>query len=386
MKKIWILFAIVVLSATDRFIVLNSLAETISEINLETGSVSQNIAITGVAPNAIYISENGENLFVLNSTSSSLQIFDTETVAQQNTFDLGTGNNPWAMAIVGNIGFVTNFQTSTASKIDLNSGEILATFDVPGTPEGILFHDEKLYIACPDFDFDYWTYGQGKVRVFSATSLEQIDEYNVHTNPQSLLIDSNENLHVICTGDYWGEFGVVDVINLQTGGNVASLNLGGSPGNFAINENGIIAVGAGGWDTEDYVFSYDANSLEILRDATNPIIVGPGAGNVSAVGLDFFISCFSDDRIYQISQTGEIVNSFLVGDGPVASVVIEEGILLGDVNFDGSINVLDVIQTVQFVLNEENPTADEFTAADVNGDQILNVLDVIGIVVIILDS
>jgi len=190
---------------------------------------------------------------------------------------------------------------------------------------------------------------------------------------------------VLCTGDYWSEFGVVDVINLQTG-EIASLNLGGSPGNFAINENGIVAVGAGGWDTEGYVFSYDANSLEILRDANNPILVGPGAGNVSALDSDFFISCFSDDRIYKINQDGEILDSFLVGDGPVASVVIEEPILLCDVNFDGNINVLDVIQTVQFVLNEETPTADEFAAADINSDQDLNVLDVIGIVVIILDS
>ena len=384
MKKILIVITIQIIFAGSRLLVLNSLAETISEINLETGNISQNIAITGVAPNAIYLSENGENLFVLNSTSSSLQIFDAETVAQQSTFDLGSGNNPWAMAMQENIGFVTNFQTSTASKIILNSGEILTTFDVPGTPEGIIFHDEKLYIACPDFDFDYWTYGQGKVRVFSASTLAQIEEFDVHTNPQSLLID-NGNLHVLCTGDYWSEFGVVDVINLQTG-EIASLNLGGSPGNFAINENGIVAVGAGGWDTEGYVFSYDANSLEILRDANNPILVGPGAGNVSALDSDFFISCFSDDRIYKINQDGEILDSFLVGDGPVASVVIEEPILLCDVNFDGNINVLDVIQTVQFVLNEETPTADEFAAADINSDQDLNVLDVIGIVVIILDS
>ena len=384
MKKILIVITIQIIFAGSRLLVLNSLAETISEINLETGNISQNIAITGVAPNAIYLSENGENLFVLNSSSSSLQIFDAETVAQQSTFDLGSGNNPWAMAMQENIGFVTNFQTSTASKIILNSGEILTTFDVPGTPEGIIFHDEKLYIACPDFDFDYWTYGQGKVRVFSASTLAQIEEFDVHTNPQSLLID-NGNLHVLCTGDYWSEFGVVDVINLQTG-EIASLNLGGSPGNFAINENGIVAVGAGGWDTEGYVFSYDANSLEILRDANNPILVGPGAGNVSALDSDFFISCFSDDRIYKINQDGEILDSFLVGDGPVASVVIEELILLCDVNFDGNINVLDVIQTVQFVLNEETPTADEFAAADINSDQDLNVLDVIGIVVIILDS
>jgi len=59
--------------------------------------------------------------------------------------------------------------------------------------------------------------------------------------------------------------------------------------------------------------------------------------------------------------------------------------ILGDVNFDGSVDILDVIITVNFVLGiEPPPTENELLAADVNEDGNLNVLDVILIVILIL--
>ena len=56
---------------------------------------------------------------------------------------------------------------------------------------------------------------------------------------------------------------------------------------------------------------------------------------------------------------------------------------LGDINFDGEINILDVVLLVSFILGD--PTDElEYTAADINGDSIVNILDIIQIVNIIL--
>jgi len=57
---------------------------------------------------------------------------------------------------------------------------------------------------------------------------------------------------------------------------------------------------------------------------------------------------------------------------------------LGDVNFDGVVNVQDVILAVNFALNIEEPTAEQFTAADINEDGVINVFDVIQIVNVVL--
>ena len=58
----------------------------------------------------------------------------------------------------------------------------------------------------------------------------------------------------------------------------------------------------------------------------------------------------------------------------------------GDVNFDGAVNVLDVVMTVNFVLGLAEPTEAQFTAADMNNDGIVNVLDVIQTVNLILSQ
>ena len=61
---------------------------------------------------------------------------------------------------------------------------------------------------------------------------------------------------------------------------------------------------------------------------------------------------------------------------PEEDFVVE---LYGDVNFDGSLDVTDVILLVNFVLGT-TPTEEEALTADMNQDGIVNILDVIQVV------
>tara|TARA_B100000575_G_C23063904_1_gene612545 strand:- start:856 stop:1329 length:474 start_codon:yes stop_codon:yes gene_type:complete len=58
----------------------------------------------------------------------------------------------------------------------------------------------------------------------------------------------------------------------------------------------------------------------------------------------------------------------------------------GDVNADESINVLDIVSIVNFIMGTSTPSDDESCAADYNGDNTVNVLDIVSIVNIILGS
>ena len=58
--------------------------------------------------------------------------------------------------------------------------------------------------------------------------------------------------------------------------------------------------------------------------------------------------------------------------------------LLGDLNSDGAVNILDAVILVNFVLGFQTPTDIEFSASDLNSDGILNVLDIVQLVNIIL--
>jgi hypothetical protein len=60
--------------------------------------------------------------------------------------------------------------------------------------------------------------------------------------------------------------------------------------------------------------------------------------------------------------------------------------MLGDVNGDGEINVLDIVAMVNFALGTDYPSDEEFWASDINNDGYVNVLDIVSIVNLILEN
>jgi hypothetical protein len=58
-------------------------------------------------------------------------------------------------------------------------------------------------------------------------------------------------------------------------------------------------------------------------------------------------------------------------------------VLLGDLNFDGVLNVIDVVSLVNGILGL-GFTGDQAIAADINQDGTINVIDIVSLVNIIL--
>ena len=60
--------------------------------------------------------------------------------------------------------------------------------------------------------------------------------------------------------------------------------------------------------------------------------------------------------------------------------------LLGDVNYDTAVNVLDVVMVVSYVVGVTNLNTNQINSADMNQDQAVNVLDVVALVNIIVNQ
>ena len=68
----------------------------------------------------------------------------------------------------------------------------------------------------------------------------------------------------------------------------------------------------------------------------------------------------------------------------VIEQLINQDITIGDINFDTSIDILDVVLIVNMILGVLDPSEAESIAADLNFDGVINILDVVQIVNIIL--
>ena len=58
----------------------------------------------------------------------------------------------------------------------------------------------------------------------------------------------------------------------------------------------------------------------------------------------------------------------------------EQEILLGDVNFDGELNVIDVVFIINFILDVEEFTVNQIESSDMNNDGSIDILDVVEII------
>ena len=100
--------------------------------------------------------------------------------------------------------------------------------------------------------------------------------------------------------------------------------------------------------TSEVVFRFIASDLAYDAD------VGSGGSLVEAALDDFMLEAIAFDSLF------------------------------GDVNLDNSVDVLDVVITVNIILGDTEPSNDQFNAADINNDGTVTVLDIVLLVDIVL--
>ena len=138
------------------------------------------------------------------------------------------------------------------------------------------------------------------------------------------------------------------------------------------------------------------NNFVAENSLSFPILFDPGSSGGVQGGNTYDLYYMPNDgspypRDFVINQEGII--SYANNEIDTAwmlSVIYDllsnnEDMLLGDVNSDGLINVLDVVNIINFILFINIPVGDQFILSDINQDDVINVLDVVLIVNIILN-
>jgi subtilisin family serine protease len=135
------------------------------------------------------------------------------------------------------------------------------------------------------------------------------------------------------------------------------------------------------WENPISLFGGDTISdfiNDLYRDGT--LIESTEAGITNFVDTPVFPGTFYEytviTRLIENDSTSVPVNLIVVAESGDCQ--------LGDPNMDDIINVMDIIATLRFIMEWENPTPNEFCAADVDFDNTITVYDLLLISDIIL--
>ena len=166
---------------------------------------------------------------------------------------------------------------------------------------------------------------------------------------------------------------------------------GGSSSNFLLEVDVPIDDSCGNYSNSDItnnmVCAGDSNGGEdsCQGDSGGPLIMTNSDGEYELIGIvSWGYGCADAGYPGVYSRIYPRLDWFFgyIGE-PETEFVLD---LYGDVNFDGVLNVTDIVTIVNFVLNTSTPTEEELLTADMNQDGIINILDVIQVVSEILGT
>jgi len=327
-----------------------------------------------------------------------------------------------------------------------NSGDVFAInhngTNVNNFPVNI---DEKILRGVAVYDIN----NNGKDDIVVATESEKNiaiiydngNQETLFTSSQKFksapsIIDINDEI-LIVAGDEGGNFYGIDqngniIFNLQTQDNIRS-----EAGFITYNNQLLIFIGSEdgylyGIDTNgnsldgwpQYIGDFKVNSSPIFADIDNngtPEIISateeghliisqidgssysnyPIQMNTGFISSPTIIDIDNDNDLEIIIGTNENLSVFDIKDTSssdtyywnsyrgdnynTGSYISEASGSIGDLNSDGIVDVLDLVITINIIMDIIDPTSTQLYAGDINSDGVIDVLDVVQLVNIILD-
>lgn len=379
-----VVFLLVVTSESNELYVVNGWAETLSRIDLETNQVWNNIETLGLVPNDILIVR--DTAYIVNSESADIYMYDIIAGDFVRIIDIGTGRNPWKIAEIAPDTFlVTNWETSTITKITA-AGENLGEFPISGeNPQGILVNGDISYITTVSFVWQDTSYDHGFVAAWDNRGDSTLLPVQVGENPNDLTFGPDGNLYVVCTGEYDGT-GSVYIIDPDQMIVLDSILCGGDPTDIEIVESGVgfLPAGGGWWPpgSRGDVLTFDVVTHAVLHGGSNPLKTDGGPMSVTiASDSTVFSMNFAGNSVTEIDSAGNILRTFLVGDGPQAGAIWRTGppceYPRGDVNSSGLVDVDDVVYLIAYIFSGGPEPVCDGISGDVNCSSGVDVDDVV---------
>ncbi len=367
------------LAASPTAFVVNSTGETLSKIDLASGTVTNNIVTLGTDinsfPNQIVVRDT--LAYVVASGTDEIQVINLNTEQTIRFFNTGPGSNPYWMAFYDSqYVYITLLLTDRIAKLDLVN-ETISYFNTGTAPSGVVIYDHKLFVICSNYDFVNFQTNLSDIYIYDIGPDTLITTVPIGENAQYADVDGLGRIHAVATGDYFSTFGEVYIVDGGDYTIVDHFPVGGSPGQITIGPDNIAYLAAAGFSFAGYIFSYNALTGEIYHDNGNPIEVDLNCITAIPYQDSTIYSGSFTDYINVVDSSGQNLNSYAVGSGPSH---LAFNYLPGDVNGDFEVNVLDILYYIDYKFKDGPDLPWPRWRGNVNADYTCNVLDIIALI------
>ncbi|MBI65830.1 MAG: hypothetical protein CMG64_06025 [Candidatus Marinimicrobia bacterium] len=177
--------------------------------------------------------------------------------------------------------------------------------------------------------------------------------------------------------------------------------LEGLSGNLGYDSNfhGIVNL-SGAVGDKDWIIEEDIPIVSMHGDQDDTVPYDNSLVTLFGLNLAVDGSYIIHERMLELGNYSSLHTYYNQGHSPYTNMVFEtefsseflyelvcsSNILSGDINQDDNINISDVVLLINYILNGENISDEEFLIADLNQDDSINVSDVVMLVNIILSN
>jgi YVTN family beta-propeller protein len=145
----------------------------------------------GDVPNSMLL--NDVNAYIIVNNSDKIEIIDASTFVSKSTIE--NLKSPRYMAIVNETkAYVTSLYSDSVAIINLNNNKVTGYINLRRTSEAIVAYGGKVFIS-------NWTGGK-EVMVINGATDRVTDSIQVGAEPESMILDRNGTLWVLCNGGY----------------------------------------------------------------------------------------------------------------------------------------------------------------------------------------
>ncbi len=206
---------------------------SLSFYNLENGTIyndlfnTKNARMLGDIPE--YLAVDGSIGYIIVNNSGTIEMIDMLTMQSLGT--ITNLNSPRQMVIYNHKGYVSSLYSTKITVIDLSTFSVEKQIEIGCTSEALAIEGNTLFAA-------NWS-GGSKVVALNLTTDAIIKSITTGMEPESMVIDKNGKLWVLCTGGWNNEeiprFSIINTSTLEVESSLSFRTVSDNPSCLAIN-------------------------------------------------------------------------------------------------------------------------------------------------------